>query len=191
MAIGTYAELKTAVANWLHRADLSSRVPEFVALAESNIRQDVRCRAMEQSATGTLSGATLALPTRFAEARRVIIGARTQRYVTPEEWYALRNSVNGRYTIIGDDFHFQSSDADYQIDYYQWFAPLSGDSDTNWLLTNHPDVYLFSSLAEAALFTRDDPSMWIQRYGAAVAKLKAAEANFGGPLVVRPEVTEW
>ena len=31
MAIGTYAELKTAVANYLHRADLTTVIPDFIA----------------------------------------------------------------------------------------------------------------------------------------------------------------
>jgi hypothetical protein len=31
MAITTYAELKTAAANWLSRSDLGSRIPEFVS----------------------------------------------------------------------------------------------------------------------------------------------------------------
>ena len=168
---------------------LDSVIPDFVALAESQIRQDVRCRAMEQSATGTLSGTTVALPTRFAEARRVILNDRPQRYVTPEEWTRQENYVTDRYTILGQNFLFQGS-GDYQIDYYQWFAALSGASDTNWLLTNHPDVYLFASLAEAAVWTRDDPMIWVQRYQAALEKLRKAERNMTGPLVIRPETVE-
>lgn len=42
MAITTYTELKTAVANWLYRDDLTARVPEFIALAESEIRRRAR-----------------------------------------------------------------------------------------------------------------------------------------------------
>ena len=34
MAITTGATLATAIGNWLARADLSSRIPEFVALAD-------------------------------------------------------------------------------------------------------------------------------------------------------------
>lgn len=119
MAIGTYGQLKTAVASWLHRTDLTSVIPDFIALAESNIRRDVRCRAMEQSATGTLSASTLALPTRFVQARRVILGTTPQRYILPNDWYDVRNTVTGEYSIIGQNFHFQSASSAYQVDYWQ------------------------------------------------------------------------
>ena len=37
MAIGTYAELKTAIANFLARDDLTDRIPEFISLAEARM----------------------------------------------------------------------------------------------------------------------------------------------------------
>ena len=40
MAITTYAELKTAISNWLDRTDLDDRIPEFIALAEARHRRD-------------------------------------------------------------------------------------------------------------------------------------------------------
>jgi hypothetical protein len=191
MALGTYGQLKTSVASWLHRTDLTSEIADFVALAEAQIRRDVRCRAMEASATGTLSAVTLALPTRFAQARRVLLGDVTQRYVTPEEFQPLRNSSNARYTILGTNFVFQASTSDYQIDYYQWFEAFADDADTNWLLTNYPDIYLSASMVEAVSFINGDPSLWAARYQAGLNKLKVAEADMTGPLVVRVDATEW
>lgn len=41
MAISTYAELKSAVADWLHRSDLDGVIPDFVALAEDRLRADL------------------------------------------------------------------------------------------------------------------------------------------------------
>lgn len=190
MALATYGDLKTAVANWLHRTDLTTQIVDFIALAESQIRQDVRVRAMEQSATGSLAATTLALPTRFAQARRVLINDDPVRYVTPEEFQPRRLWSSGLYTIEGTNFRFQQSSGTYQIDYYQWFAPLSANGDTNWLLTNHPDVYLCAALAEAAIFLRDDPMQWASKYQAALSKLSRADKSVTGPLVVRPERVE-
>lgn len=190
MALATYAQLKASVADWLHRTDLTTPIIDGIALCEARIRNDLRCRAMEQSATGTLSATTLALPTRFAEARRVMLNDVPQRYLTPEEWQYLRTGSNARYTILGTNFVFQSSTATYQVDYWQWFAPFSADADTNWLLTNHPGVYLFGTLAEMAAYTWGEPGGWDQRYQAEVAKIRLAESKMTGPLIVRPETAE-
>ena len=55
MAIGTYAELQTAVANWLDRGDLTDRIQEFIDFAEARINRNLRLRLMETAATGTLT----------------------------------------------------------------------------------------------------------------------------------------
>lgn len=171
MAIATYGQLKTAVATWLKRSDLTDIIPDFIGLAESNIRRDVRCRAMEQIATGTLAATTLALPTRFLEARNV----------------ALDGYPQSNFTIKGELFYFQSSTATYSIDYWQAFEPFAADGDTNWLLTNAPDVYLWAALAEAKTYIEGDPSKEMALYAKAVARMRQSEmqARFPGPLIVR------
>ena len=47
-------------------------------------------------------------------------------------------------------------DASYGVAmlFYKKFSPLSGGA--NWLFTNKPDVYLFASLLEAAIFLGND-----------------------------------
>lgn len=187
MGLSTYADLKSAVAGWLHRTDLTSVIPDFISLCEANISRDLRVRAMEQTATGTLSATTLAIPTGFLEVRRVVLGTSEQEYVTPNVFYEIREGVTGQYTVLGTNFVFQSSSADYSIDYYKKFDALSGASDTNWLLTNHPDVYLFGALSESALYTHDDPSRWMGKYRMAVDRVRMLERNALWPLVVRPD----
>ena len=190
MAIGTFAELKTAIGQWLINQPASAVIANCVVLAEANISRDVRCRAMEASATGTLSATTVAFPTRFLEVRRVLLNDYPLRYVQPEEFQTRRDHRTNLYTVLQDDFVFQTATGSYQIDYYQGFAALSGDSDTNWLLTNHPDVYLFGTLAEVAAYQRDDPALWIGRYQAAVNRLVGNERKAIAPLVQRPEIVE-
>lgn len=188
MAIDTYLALKTAVADYLHRTDLTSVIPTFVALAESSIATDLRIREMEATMTGTLAASTLALPTRFLEARYVSIGGDLQQYVPPAAWYGRSSWSNGDYTIIGTDFHFQSSSADYEIAYYAMFAPLSGDTDTNALLAAHPNVYLFGALTNAAIYLEADPTRWAAMYERACARIRTSQNKFTGPLTVRPDV---
>ena len=54
MSISTYSELKTAVENWLDRADLTERVPEFISLGEARIARRLRVRGIEQRSTTPL-----------------------------------------------------------------------------------------------------------------------------------------
>ena len=187
MAIGTYGQLKTSVAAWLKRSDLTDIIPDFICLAESHIRRDVRCRAMEQIATGTLSARTLALPTRFLEARNVALDGYPQTYITPQEYAQQADWDAGNYTVKGELFYFQSSTATYSIDYWQAFAPFADDGDTNWLLTNAPEVYLWATLVEAKTYIEGDPSKELAFYQRAVTRLRQTEmqARFPGPLIVR------
>lgn len=188
MAIATYLDLKNAVASWLHRTDLTTVIPTFISLAESRIRHDVRCRAMEATTSGSLSAATVALPTRFAEAIRVKLDDETLSYTTRTSFTSREDWGDSVYTIEGSNFVFPATSGDYVIDYYAWFAAFSADGDTNTLLTNHPDIYLYASLAEAASYLSADPTQWLSRYGVAVQRLKTSEQKaYGGPLVVRVE----
>ncbi len=73
MSVDNYGELKTAIANWAERDDLTSRIPEFIALAEDRIALDLRVRPMETSADITISAQTAALPTGFLGVRRLVL----------------------------------------------------------------------------------------------------------------------
>ena len=55
MAISNYTELKTAVANWLGRDDLTSRIPEFISAAEIRLCDDIKVKAMEADLAGVIA----------------------------------------------------------------------------------------------------------------------------------------
>ena len=41
MALTTYAELKTSVADFLNRTDLTSAIPTFISLAEADLNRKI------------------------------------------------------------------------------------------------------------------------------------------------------
>lgn len=186
--ISNFQQLKAAVADWLKRDDLAANIPTFVALAESNIRRDVRVRDMEAELSGDLTQTTLSLPARFLEARRVILGTSVQEYLTPNEWHLYRNARTNQYTIFGEQFRFQRLET-YKINYFRSFPALSFDGDSNWLLLNGSQVYLWASLEQAAIYLKDDGMAATARrqYQTAIHRLNTAEQKFkfGGPLAVR------
>lgn len=166
MAITTFSELKLAVANWLGREELTTRIPEFVALAEDRIALDLRIQAMETAADLTISTQRVAFPTGFLEQIRLYLSLSADKKVeffTPSVFWE-RNAVNESgqpdiYTIEGQEFVFAPSPSiSYtgKLLYYKRFTALSAASDTNWILSNARGLYLYGTLLEAYTFLEDD-----------------------------------
>ncbi len=83
-------------------------------------------------------------------------------------------------------------DQAYTLDmvYDQELTSLSDSAPTNWLITDHPDVYLYSALLEAEPFLKNDErlSMWAEMRERVLEELDLARKReeFGGRIVSRP-----
>ena len=53
MALTTYALLKTTIANYLNRTDLTSYLGDFITLTESRLNRELRVREMVNTDTST------------------------------------------------------------------------------------------------------------------------------------------
>ena len=90
MAIGTFAELKVAAANWLDRSDLTDRIPEFISLAEARFNRILRIRDMETVSTAISTAAGTReydLPTGFVQMKEFHLTTdplTPLAYITPE-----------------------------------------------------------------------------------------------------------
>ena len=75
MALDTYANLKTSIANYLNRDDLTTYLPDFISLAEARHGRDLRLRIMENVGTASATGGQnyIDLPTNFLEFRYVAL----------------------------------------------------------------------------------------------------------------------
>lgn len=178
----TLAQLKTSVDNWLARDDVAvtgTDFPQILLLAESDIARDLRCGVQEASTTLTFTGRSEDLPADFLEIRNPFIddNIRKFEYQTPQ---AIRESSswnNGRvgafYTIEGspeDPFATgddrmkvtiaspasASSPLSVEVNYYRRFPALVNDTDTNWLIQNHYDIYLYATLRAACEYIQED-----------------------------------
>jgi hypothetical protein len=168
MAISTYSELKTAVANWLDRSDLDDRIPEFIVLAEARHRRDFKIRRMETRVTANTIADTefYTLPDNYVAMRNIQLNTSTKtalEYLTPEQMDRVRaGSTTGKpkaYSIMGNTFQLRPiPDAIYEIEilYYKHFTGLSDSNTTNDMLTHHPDIYLYGALVEAEPYLNND-----------------------------------
>ena len=160
MAISTYTELQTAVANWLDRDDLTARIPEFIALTEARFNRILRIRAMESEADqATVAGTrSYSLPTDYRQMRTVHLTTSpitAMSYITPEIMDRIwAGSTQGKplsYTIKGNNIYVgPSPDAVYTIRFlnYKKVTALTSLAPTNSILTDAPDVYLYGCLLE-------------------------------------------
>ena len=183
MAISTFAELKTAAANWLDRSDLTDRIPEFIALAEARFNRILRIRDMEtvSTAISTVAGTReYSLPTGFVQMKEFHLTTdpiTPLSYVTPEMMSRMwAGSATGKpqvFTIIADNVRLgPSPDSVYTTSmlYYKKFTALSDDATTNDMLTNNPDVYLYGTLLEAEPFIMNDErvALWATAFKQAI-----------------------
>jgi len=187
MALTTYSELQSTVADFLNREDLTAIIPTFISLAEADFNRTIRHRKMLCRATADLDEHFTALPTEFIEATNVQLNTdpvRPMEYVTPEYADDLRAGAYAGagepvfFTIVGDTLEsVPVPDTLYTIEltYYKRIPALSDSNTTNWLLTYHPDIYLYSSLAQAAPYLKEDERlpMWVEWKKQLVADLNA------------------
>lgn len=177
MAIGTNNELRTAVANWLGKANLTARIPEFIAFAEKRLDRVFAKRAAGAEVVVTTIDTTaevVDLPADFLAMRLFVLDGAYQRvltYKTPERLYLDFPSVAtlqpDHYTLRGKgdatgtiQIQFRPlPDATYEgiCWYYKKITALApgGGTDTNWMLVNAPDAYLYATLIEAAPYLKD------------------------------------
>tara|TARA_R110002020_G_scaffold414378_1_gene623867 strand:- start:56 stop:688 length:633 start_codon:yes stop_codon:yes gene_type:complete len=208
VAITTYAQLQTATANWLDRTDLTARIPEFIELAEANFNRVIRQPDMvTKNDSFSISGRYTTLPTDTLEIVRIVVDLTpviVLEYLTPEEISERRISMSATgkpyyFTVIGGSSNqlevVPSPDATYtsSIVYYTRIPALTDSATTNWLLTAHPDIYLFGTLVEAEPYLKNDERMpmWTSRLDKALMALRLQgerELHTGSSLRMRARV---
>lgn len=200
MALSTYAELQTSVADWLHRSDLTAIIPDLITIAELRMNSDVTARDMETTATlTTVAGQrTLAMPTDVVETRRLIVSStdpkRVLDYIAPEKLIVnypySTQSMPEVYAVLGSNFEFGPiPDAAYSLEYVyrQRIPALSASNTTNWLLTKWPHAYLYATLCASAPYLGQDQrvQVWEAEYQKAIADINAVDWYSGATMAVR------
>ena len=168
MALSTFSELKTSVANYLNRDDLTSVIPDFITLTENRINRELRSRAnVSRVITTTTSGTDLYdFPADLIELRSVSYVSGSNKnalsYMTPEsgtrEYGTTANGAPRAYSSLGKVIKLiPTPDAEYTIEliYYNQLASLSDSRTTNNILTEFPSLYLYGACLEGAIFLND------------------------------------
>ncbi|MDP3384963.1 MAG: hypothetical protein Q8S47_16775 [Phenylobacterium sp.] len=191
MALTTYDDLKTALADWLERSDLAGRAADFITLAEARMNRELRLAVMESEASLTAAeGArTLDLPADCHEAlglwREDGAERRPMRYRPagqlpqgelagrPDYW-----SLQGTAILLDRPCGAETGFVLRQLGR----LALSPEAPVNAVLAEHPDLYLFAALAEACPYLRDGEMAghFGARFEMALAQARAADARRHG-----------
>ncbi len=204
MALTTYTTLKASIANWLNRSDLTTEIQDdFIKLTEADLNSKLRVRSMIAQVNITVNAETAALPTDFLQIRNFyILSGQTKTplvYTTPSSMDTTSGtSTTGlptTFTILGDTLRFSPKpDATYTavMNYFKKFPALSSTVSTNFILENHPAIYLYGSLFHAANFlggiNPQQIQTWQQMFATALERLELNDREDeynGSPLQVR------
>lgn len=202
MALANYTDLTAAVANWLDRTDLTSRIPEFISLAEAKFNRLLRTRQMETISSGltmTAADDTYDYPTDSLAITkfRLIADQITELDQMSKELLVRKFPDNTKglpkaYAVDGNQFIVRpqpDSAYSYELSYYEKIPDLQTNS-TNWLMTLYPDAYLYGALLEAApyLKDRDEIAIWDVKFNRVIDEIRSADTKdrwAGGSLQMR------
>ena len=196
MAITTYDELKTAIADFLNRDDLAATIPTFISLAEADMGRKLRHWRMEKRSTAQLDTQYSAIPAGFLEIIRFQVtsgNTRPLELISQSELLdrkAKSLNTSGRpsfYAFTAGEIEiYPVPDGSYDVElyYYAEIPDLSDSNTSNWVLDNYRDAYLYGSLVHSAPYLQDDSriTVWAALYKNAIDAINAESerSKFGG-----------
>jgi hypothetical protein len=202
MSFTSYSELKTEIADYLGRTDLTSKIPTFVTLAELRLSRDLRTRKMLASATTSMTSGDgkVALPADFLEMRNIYTQGNPRMpvtYLSPSAFMrdarADESGLPVFYTVLGAEFEFAPKpDTAYVLEILYFAKPtaMSDSVSSNAFLANYPDALLYASLLEAEPYLINDArtATWADLYNRAIQNINSSDQNSeysGVPLTMR------
>lgn len=204
MAVTNYTDLQSSVADWLHRDDLTSAIQTFIQFAEKQMSRELRLKNQETTVSAAAT-TTIALPADYVEMILLEISSGGSTWPLRQRdrfsGSPLGNSTSTAtyYTIEGSNFIISpapAATATYSLQYYAAIPALSGGSPTNWLITAHPDLYLYATLIQSGPYLEDDGrlAVWQTMYAQlkAAAELQDQKDRFSGsPMAQRAQMSCW
>ena len=174
MSLQTYTDLTAALGSWLQRSDLAALLPNFVQLFEACANRRLRVRQQEATIALTPSGGAAALPSDYLAWRRLTWTGNPRQELSLAEpsWLQaaypdLPAGIPKVFTIEGGNIltmPLDPSNVALELVYFQQIPALAANS-TNWLMSQHPDLYLFGALTEAQAYpvNPDTAALWKAR----------------------------
>lgn len=171
MPFTSFSELKTQVANKIHRSltdsitggTIEDAIEDAIALAESELQTNCKLVEFESDVSITVTSGSGDLPSGFLGFRSLYWNGDTKYTLSPVSaayFDGLRNSTGDTpsfYTVSGSTLRVNEGATGTAAGIANVrFTALSDANTSNALLTNHPDAYLYGAIKHMAFHVQDD-----------------------------------
>ena len=199
-----YSTLKTTIASYLHRDDLTSTIPSFITLAQSRVNHDLDITALHESkylftATGygevSLPSDCLSIMALRLEHSGGYVGLEQYTLAQSAGVLEQRGGAKGTpkyFSRYGDKIELMPTPDDNAtliLFYKKRLEAFVDNTDTNDILTNHPNLYIYATMLEAEPFIMSDDrlTVWKDLYMEEINKINESEHDLqwsGAPLKI-------
>lgn len=198
-AIVDYDSLQQAIAEELNRSDLSAKIPLFIQMFEKAYNKDPRGRIQDSVviSTADIAEDLTPVPADYIQMQNLRIPASVcqvdgLQLLTSQQvgWFRERYNVAGEplyYAIIGGRLRLlpiPDQQYTFEMEYFAKLPTLSETNETNWLLNDHPDIYMYGALMHAEPYLKNDERIatWGKLYGDLMESLNTTDdrAQFSG-----------
>lgn len=190
----TYAKLLVSLLAWTRKPEAEQQFPTFIALAEAQISRklsEAGVLGSQVRADALLDDEYVAAPDDIAvpliltlSTGEVVENATLDSLDALKASYPTRTGKPCHYALIGAELRlYPVPDASYaaELVYQQRLACIGPTIASNWVLDEHPDVYLYGALVQAAQMLADDRlSAWSTLYTTAMDDLIKSERSKRG-----------
>ena len=208
--MASLGQLTNDIKAWLNRpTDIATLIPGWVLMTETDIKEQLRVRAMVNNATQAIDAPLISLPSDFASmgALRDLITGKLLKL--EDDWtgplYGDGTCPVTSYRLVGDCVEFLPhpfipdppnptwTPAQVRMTWFRAPTPLSKPTDSNAVLQEHYAVYLFGCCKYGAMFELDDDRA-NQMTGAFTTAVAAANMAYetatysGAPLRAAPSM---
>jgi hypothetical protein len=202
MAISNYSELQSEVADFMARSDISTKATTCIQLAEAKLNRELNPVETDTELTGTVDSRRIdisALALVAPIALFIEIDGDELQLTPKADGTFPYDDTSGEpkfYALDGTNIDFDrplDQAYTFRFRYRQRFA-LSDAAPTNWLLVNHPDVYLAASILWGSIYVKSMPEgqVWksildegLPEVRSIIAQSKRAVATYDAGLSVR------
>lgn len=194
-------ELEGVIADYLNRNDLTQVIPDFIRLFECEVNDNLRTWRMLKRYEGVFTKDIdiFDLPEDWLETFTLTITGKQPALLTLVSIRELNEHKENLSTLFVDSrkgmteyahvaiegdakiviYPEYNKDVNYELFYYAKIPALLNTTDTNWLLNNYPDLYLYGSLLHSATYLRDDERLtsWNFNYQNSIDRINSKSDN--------------